>query len=115
MASNYKSISVAGWPGLTTVHLYEETMEHIAEEHPEFRLQLPSQLEGLMSAIAAPTRIHASTTDPKRSVVLVGESFTYFDDPVHVPVRIIAGTSGRVITAYFSSETYSGRILWSAK
>ncbi len=81
MAADYRSIISKGWHGLTVERLYEETIGHIAEEHAEFRLQLPSQLEGLMNAIAAPTAIHVSTTDPVRSVVLVSDGLTYFQRP----------------------------------
>jgi hypothetical protein len=115
MAADYRTIISKGWHSLTIVRLYEETIGHIAEEHAEFRLQLPSQLEGLMNAIAAPMAVHVSTTDPVRSVVLVSECLTYSSDHVHVPVRIVSGTSGRVLTAYFSSGMYGGRLLWSAR
>ena len=113
MSDEYTNIPVVGLPNLTEVRLYDETLEHIAE-HAEFRLQLPSQQTALVEAIANPNRAHDSTSDPGQSVVLVSESFTYFGDPVHVPVKIVEGTSGRVRTAYFSSGTYGGRLLWSA-
>lgn len=113
MADDYTLIPIPGWPHITEARLYEETLEHIAE-HAEFRLQLPSQQTALVEAIGNPSRIHASSTSPGRSVVLVSETFTYFGDPVHVPIRLVEGTSGRVQTAYFSGGTYPGHVLWSA-
>ena len=108
----FTSIPIAGWPGLTVVRLYDSTMSHIAE-HAEFRLELPSQREGLEIGIANPAAIHVSLTDPRGSVVVVSEAFTYFTDPLVVPVRLLEGTtSGRVTTAYFSSATYGGTVLW---
>lgn len=115
MPAEYRTIISTGWKGLTVVRLYQETMRHIAEEHPELRLQLPSQIDGLIKAIGAPSSVYVSTTDPGRSVVLVSHKFSYFGDPVHVPVRIVSGTSGRVLTAYFSRGAYAGRLLWSAE
>ena len=109
----YTVLPLSGEPWLTEARFYEETWEHIAEEHPEFRLLLPSHRAGLEAAISDPTIIFASRTDPERSVVVVSDAFTYFDDPVVVPIRHVAGTSGRVVTAYFSSTT-SGDVLWSA-
>jgi hypothetical protein len=113
MTDDYTSIPVPGLPSLTEVRLYAETLDHIAE-HPEFRLQLPSQRTGLEIAIANPSAIHDSTTAPGKSVALVSDAFTYLGDPVHVPVRIVEGTSGRVQTAYFSSSAPPGTLLWSA-
>lgn len=114
MSDKYVSIAIRGWSSLTEVRLYEETLEHIIEEHSEFQLELPSQRTGLEAGIGNPTSVHASTTDPARSVVLVSAAFTYNNDPVHVPVKLVEGTSGRVRTAYFASGTYPGKVLWSA-
>lgn len=115
MADGYSTISLAAWPGLTRVRLYDSTLRHIAEEHAEFERQLPSLRLGLETAIANPISIHDSTTDPGGSVVIASDAFTYFGDPVHIPIRMVAGTSGRVVTAYFASSVYSGRLLWSGK
>jgi hypothetical protein len=114
MGDDYTLIHVPGLPWLTAVRLYDETWEHIVSQHGEFRLQLPSQREAVEIAIANPTSIHASATDPEKSVVFVSHVITYFGDPVVVPVRHVAGTSGRVVTAYFSGTPYPGKVLWSA-
>lgn len=115
MDDDYTVILIPGLPSLTEVRLYDETWDYIAKRHPEFRLELPSQRDALEDAIATPTAIHASTTDPEKAVIIVSSSFTYLDHPVVVPVRRVPGTtSGRVTTAYFSSSTYLGPILWSA-
>jgi hypothetical protein len=90
---------------------YRKTLGDIAE-HAEFTM--PYDKEKLIKAIGEVERIHASTTEPEKSVVLVSNSFTYQEHSVHVPVKIVEGTSGRVTTAYFSGETYGGELLWSA-
>ncbi len=114
MGDDYTVILIPGSSSLTEVRLYDETWDYIAAQHPEFKMQLPSQRAALEDAVANPTTIHASTTDPEKSVVIVSDSFTYFGDPVVVPVRRVEGTSGRVTAAYFSGSTYPGRILWSS-
>jgi hypothetical protein len=114
MTDDYIHVSVIGPPQLTEARLYDETLEHIAQSHAEFQLQLPSQQTALVDAVANPTALYDSTTAPGKSVVLVSESFTHLDDPVHVAVKLVEGTSGRVQTAYFSSRTPGGRLLWSA-
>lgn len=115
MADKYTIIPVSAWPGLTVVRLYDSTLQHIAEEHAEFGLQLPSLRLGLEMAVANPISIDDSTTDPGGSIVIASNALTYFGDPVHIPVRMVSGTSGRVVTAYFDSSVYSGRLLWSLK
>ena len=115
MIDRYAAIAISAWPGLTVVRLYASTLQHIAEQHAEFALQLPSLRKGLEIAIANPTWIRESTTDPGGSVVIASEALSYFGDPVRIPVRIVAGTSGRVVTAYFDGTAYSGRLLWSAR
>lgn len=115
MGDDYTVVPVPGLPWLTEVRLYDETLEHIAAAHSEFRLQMPSQRTALEDAVANPNLIHISTTDPQNSVVFVSESFTYLGDPVVMPIKHVEGTtSGRIATAYFSGDAYRGRILWSA-
>ena len=114
MGDDYTVIPIRGFPALTEVRLYDETMDYIAARHSEFRMELPSQRAALEDAVANYTAIHASMTNPEKSFVIVSDSFTYFDDPVVVPVRQVKGTSFRVATAYFSGSTYPGRILRSS-
>lgn len=112
MDDDYTVILIPGLPSLTEVRLYDETWDQITTKHPEFT---SSQRDALEDAIATPTAIHASTTDPEKAVVIVSNSFTYLEHPVVVPVRRVPDTtSGRVTTAYFSSSTSPGPILWSA-
>ncbi len=114
MGDDYTVIPIPGLSSLTEVRLYDETWDHITTEHPEFKMELPLQRAALEDAVAKPTAIHASTTDPEKAVVFVSESFTHLGDPVVVPVRHVEDTSGRVVAAYFSGSTYPGRILWSS-
>jgi hypothetical protein len=114
MSDDHTRIPVAGPPQITEARLYDETVSHITEEHTEVRLQLPTVRAGFEQAIANPSRLYDSTTDPGKSVLLVSEALTFWGDPLHIPVKIVDGTSGRVKTAYFSSDTPGGELLWSA-
>ena len=110
----YTSVPVPGFPGLTDVRLYDSTLEHIREEHSEFRLLLPSHVEGIKEGLSKPTAIHDSGTQAK-SFVFVSNKFTNQDNDIHIAVRHVEGTSGRVQTAYFSSGPPTGTLLWKAK
>jgi hypothetical protein len=117
MGDDFTSITVTGIPWLTSVRLYDETIEHICAGHPEFRHGLPVFMDGIVRALSKPDIIHDSMTRPGRSVVFVSGEFTYRSNPVHIPVRILTDTtSGRVQTAYFSAAgTYVGKPLWRAR
>ena len=117
MAGDFTQIPVAGLPWLTSVRFYAETMEHICAGHPEFWYALPVFQEGLVRAISHPDVVYDSSTHPGRSAVVVSREFTYWGNPVHIPVRLIGDTtSGRVQTAYFAAAgTYAGKPLWRAR
>ena len=114
MSDDYTVIPVLGISWLTKVRLYDETLSKIATKHVETTTLEPSLHTALVQAVANPTSIHVSTTDPERAVVFVNETITPFGEYVVVPVRRVTETSGRVATAYISGDSYRGRILWSA-
>ena len=114
MGDDYTVITVPGLSSLTEVRLYDETLGEIATKHVETTTLEPSLRTALVEAVADPTSIHASTTDPEGAVVFVNEVITPFGEYVVVPVRRVTETSGRVATAYISSDSYRGRILRSS-
>ena len=114
MGDDYTVITVSEESLLTEVRLYDETLGEIATKHVETTTLEPSLRTALIQAVADPTSIHVSTTDPERGVVFVNEAVTPFGEYVVVPVRRVTETSGRVATAYISGDSYRGRILWSA-
>ncbi|SHE69154.1 hypothetical protein SAMN02745157_0722 [Kaistia soli DSM 19436] len=93
------------------VHLYDTTLAHIHEGHPEVQVYLPSILNAIEQAIVSPTFVELSYGN---SLVFVDESSTnHSGDPLRVPVKIVQGTSGRVKTAFFATTQQGGNILWS--
>jgi hypothetical protein len=115
MATDFTQMPVPGLSWLDEGRLYDETWDKIVSSHREFQRGLPSQRAALENAIANPTSIHVSATDPERAVVFVSQTLTYMGAPVVVPVRRIGESgSGRVVTAYFSRRGYRGKVLWSA-
>ena len=113
MGDDYTEIPVSGVSSLTAVRLYDETLGEIAKKHVETTTLEPSLRTALVQAVADPTSVHISTTDPDRAVVFVNETITPYGDYVIVPVRRVTETSGRIVTAYITGDTYRGTILWS--
>ena len=99
---------------VTTVRLYSETWNHIAEEHPEFATRLPALEHAIVDTLTNPTVICASTTRPESTVVFASSNNVKGSGHIlQVPVRIIAGTaSGRVATALFAPHP-KGAVIYS--
>jgi hypothetical protein len=97
---------------LKKVRLYDETIEHIKEEHQEVPIELPSMIHAIGTTITQPTHVESS----------YGGSFVFVDsrttnasgDPFRVPVKPIAGTtSARIRTAYFATaDVPEEQIVW---
>ena len=107
--AGYRQVTSTAIPEISTVRLYRETLLHIYEEHPEVATVGE---EGVLEAINAPSQVFASRTDPENSFVFVSSNVTYEGNPLYVPVRRVARSSGRVATAYFRSGPYSSLTLW---
>ncbi|MGE7367923.1 hypothetical protein ACQKKX_02480 [Neorhizobium sp. NPDC001467] len=83
------------------IRLYEETVEHVKNHHPEVPIELPSIESAVAQTIVNPTHVEVS----------YGNSYVFVDidstnasgDPLRVPVKMITSDSGRVKTAYFAS------------
>ena len=109
--SEFKVISTSVIREVATVRIYEETIVHVKEEHPEVPIDLPSIEGAVAAAISEPTHIERSHSN---SYVFVHDGMTNKSgDPLRVPVKIIEGTSGRVRTVYFASrEAPAQSIVW---
>ena len=110
---SYRLIETTAIPGVRTVRLYEETWEHIAEQHPEFQNRIPALKHAVLDTISNPTLVCASRTQPATSVVFASSNnLKGGTHMLSVPVRIVAGTvSGRVTTAMFASPP-KGEVLF---
>lgn len=85
--SRYKTITVTVIPAITQVRIYEETVAHVREQHPEIPVELPSILYALEETIRNPTHIELSRAN---SYVFVNFFATNKSgDPLRAPVKII--------------------------
>jgi hypothetical protein len=106
----FKLIRTVVFAGVSEVRFYDETLDHVKKQHPEIPIDLPSIYEAVEQAVIAPTHIEAGHSN---SVIFVDANTTNaFGDPLRVPIKIVAGTSGRIKTLYFASTEDVRRILW---
>lgn len=106
----YEVIETRSISQITSVRLYEETVDHIHEEHPELQVHLPSVRGAITSTISNPTHVEA---DPRGSYIFVDEATTNSSgNPLRVPVKAVEGTSGLVKTAFFAETKSSRTIVW---
>lgn len=103
--SNFKIVKTTATPQVSQVVCYDETLPHIAENHPEFDPLIPSLEHAIHHAIMAPTRVIQSNTD-----IHVG-GFKFCSDNhqrgnqgLVVAVKVIEGTSALLKTAYFTAD-----------
>jgi hypothetical protein len=86
---------------VSEVRLYEETIDHLVDGHPEVPFGLPSLIEAVGTAVADPAQVERGHAG---SYVYVDFSSTNASgDPLRVPVKPVSGTSARVQTAYFAT------------
>jgi hypothetical protein len=109
-SGKYIVISTAIIDELTEVRLYDETVGHVKERHPEIPIELPSMTTATAGAIANPT--HVEETYDQSYVFVDAETTNRSGDPLRVPVKVIEGTSGRVKTVYFASTEGERKIVW---
>lgn len=60
MNDRYSLIKTSAYPGVSEVRFYDETLEHIKEEHPEVPIELPCILNGVKNCVITPTHVEAS-------------------------------------------------------
>lgn len=110
----FRVIKTTATDRVTTVRLYSETWNHIADQHPEFATRLPALEHAIVDTVANPTVICATTTFPESTLVFASSNNVKGSGHIlRVPVRIIAGTaSGRVTTALFGSHP-KGPVIYS--
>jgi hypothetical protein len=108
----YIVIATPVFSGVTQVRLYEETVVHITEEHPEVPILLPSIYEAVKQTIVNPTHIEVSATRANSFVFVDAQTTDAVGGPLRIPVRLVEGTSGRITTAYFAEVTGERDIVW---
>lgn len=108
--SDYRLIVTDVIPDLKEVRLYEDTVQHIRDAHPEIPILLPAVQSAVERAISHPAHVEVSYGG---SYVFVdGNSTNRAGDPLRVPVKPIGGKSGRVRTAYFATTAATAIVIW---
>lgn len=111
MSKERKIIKViaSGVPELyPPVDIYDTTLEHIKDNHPEEFLRL----DEVYSTIEQPDRVHKSKTHP-RGLTLINDSCTSSSgDPLRIAIKVVSSTEAILSTAHFSSATDQGQHLW---
>lgn len=112
MTGRYTLIKTTVFPGVDEVRFYDETLDHILEEHPEVPILLPSIFKAVQQTIANPTHIETSTTRANSFVFVDAQTTDAVGGHLRIPVRMVAGTSGRITTTYFAEITGNRNIVW---
>ncbi len=108
----FRVIKTTAISNITEVRYYDETIEHIREQHAEFSSYFPSLDHAICDAIENPTHVYQASTSPQSSGFrYVSSSTTYDDNLLVVIVKPIATTSGLVKTAYFTGHV-PGNLLY---
>jgi hypothetical protein len=108
--SQFKVIHTKVFPGVAEARIYQDTIKHIRKNHPEIPVELPSFQQAIENAIIYPSWIE--TSRPNTYVFVDKRSSNRSGDPLRVPVKIVFGTSGRVLTAFFASSPSQSVMLW---
>lgn len=109
MSDNHRRILTNVIPAITEVLLYEETIEHVMQNHPEFML-LPSIIQAVEKTVVNPTSVFQRSAST--FVYSDDETTNHSGDPLLVPVKVVQGTSGRVRTFYFASTENFANVIW---
>lgn len=110
----YRTVQVSCVPGLNEVRVYEETLQHVLENHPEISrtfVGAPSFNHAVDVTISDPTFVEKSYAN---SVVFVNESMTNWDgQPLRVPVKVLSEfQSGYMKTAFFGTTDAPGEFVY---
>jgi hypothetical protein len=97
---------------VTEARLYDETIDHVAEGHPEIPIILPSLVTAVQGAITAPTLVENDPARPSAFVFVDEKTTNASGDPLRVPIKVIKGTSGLVKTFYFATSEGPRNIIW---
>lgn len=112
---NFRIITTTAIPDITEVRYYDETIDHIREQHTELKNYFPSLDHAICDAIENPTHVYQTNTSPQSSGFrYTSTRSTYEGNPLIVIVKPIETTSGIVKTAYFAGQV-PGNLLYSSQ
>lgn len=107
---DFRTIPTKVIGNVSEVRFYEETVQHVRENHPEVPIILPCVQNAVENAISSPTHVEASHSN---SYVYVDAGTTNASgDPLCVPVKSVHENSARVKTVYFAERPAGAKIVW---
>lgn len=102
----YAEIHTNAIPQVSSVRLYEETVDH-ANEHEEVPADFPSVVRAVGRAVSNPTHVEKSYND---SYVFVDQNSTNSSGyPLRVPVKVISDSGSGLVKTYFFGDTDDAR------
>lgn len=107
----YRVVATFVIQAVSEVRIYEFTWKHILRDHGEPPYLRPIFEAAVISTIAHPTAVHASTTDPLRGYLFVSEENTREARPLVVAVKLVDGASARLASAVYRTKA-SGPVLY---
>ena len=109
--TDYRVIKTTAVPEVSEVRVYDETLPHLGDGHPELRNLIPSLEFAIHDTISQPTEVYASNPPHVNSFKFRSDNHLHGDNPMVVAVKVVEGTSALFKTAYFPSEV-SGQLVW---
>ena len=110
--SDYKDIITPVIPQVTKVRIYDETIQHVMDNHPEIgrHAELPVVRAAVENTLTSPTHVEESYNN---SFVFVDHNSTNAaGDPLRVPVRVVEDTEARMKSFYFASTDKPRNVIW---
>ena len=103
---SYVDIETNAIPEVSKVRLYDSTIPHIVEGHPELDPFLPSFEHAIIDTISFPTYVWASSKKAiKPSWFFESDNHRLGSANMTVVVKVVESTSAVLKTAYFSSNS----------
>lgn len=107
----YTEIETGAINEVASVRVYDETIHHMGDAHPELRNFIPSLEFALHDTISRPTEVYAGNPPHTNAFKFRSSNHLHGGNPLVVAVKVVEGTSGLCKTAYFPSEV-TGSLVW---
>lgn len=110
-ASGYVVVETTAIAQIAQVRVYDETLPHLGEGHPELSHVIPSLEHAIHDTISQPSEVYESNPPHVASYKYRSENHSYGNNHMVVAVKVVEGTSALLKTVYFSSEV-KGTLVW---
>lgn len=108
--TDYRVVKTTTIKEVSQVRIYDETLPHLGEAHPELRHLIPSLEGAIHDTIARPTEVYASNPPHVSAFKFHSTNHLHGNNSLVVAVKVVEGTSALCKTAYFTGEVTGTRI-----